>query len=287
MQFWRTPERKTFIHMNAYFFTAAITVSQVVEVTDSRGQTQLQPRTWETRENAVVFGDRADAAQNAFEGWLDARSRAENPSEIEINRVLAAQFVDELFTEAGGVSVDWVKTREEADAVLQSIPLDDFEQGYWADVNQLVRPGTTSDDVESLKQNLPEDVRSGLNWAPDKKFFYIVCVLSLPLSLGPPAVAAGAEPPAESEANPENSVPADEVSSEPPPLEIADLLDRESAALVVARNSIIAAWLWRKFAAETPLAANPIYIAPWCTAISADATAGRSDESVEQGEPPA
>ena len=270
--------------MNAYFFTAAITISQVVEVSDSRGQTQLQPRTWENHENAVVLGDRADVAQNEFEGWLEARSRGENPSEIQISRVLAAQFVDQLFTEAGPASVDWAKIREEADATLQTIPLDDFEQGYWADVNQLVPPGNISADVASLEQNLPEDIRSGVNWSPDKKFFYIVCALSLPLSLGRPAVAAETGAPVETEADVESSVPDDELSPESPPLEIADLLDRESAALVVARNSVIAAWLWRKFAAETPLAANPIYIAPWCTAISADAADSRPDEPEEPGE---
>jgi len=45
-------------------------------------------------------------------------------------------------------------------------------------------------------------------------------------------------------------------------------LDKEAAALIEARNSVVAAWLWRRFAADTPLAANHIRIDPWCGALA-------------------
>jgi hypothetical protein len=43
--------------------------------------------------------------------------------------------------------------------------------------------------------------------------------------------------------------------------------DKEAAALVQARNSVVAAWLWRKFAADTKFAPNEISINPCCAFI--------------------
>jgi hypothetical protein len=43
--------------------------------------------------------------------------------------------------------------------------------------------------------------------------------------------------------------------------------DKEAAALVEARNSVVAAWLWRKYAANTRLAPNEIQIDPCCAFI--------------------
>jgi hypothetical protein len=43
--------------------------------------------------------------------------------------------------------------------------------------------------------------------------------------------------------------------------------DKEAAALVEARNSVVAVWLWRKFAANTRLAPNEIQIDPCCSFI--------------------
>jgi hypothetical protein len=38
----------------------------------------------------------------------------------------------------------------------------------------------------------------------------------------------------------------------------------EAAAVIEARNSAVAAWLWRNYAATTPLAKNAIRIDPLC-----------------------
>jgi hypothetical protein len=48
---------------------------------------------------------------------------------------------------------------------------------------------------------------------------------------------------------------------------LPELRDKEVAALVEARNSVVAAWLWRKFAANTRLAPNEIQIDPCCAFI--------------------
>jgi hypothetical protein len=76
---------------------------------------------------------------------------------------------------------------------------------------------------------------------------------------------------------PDSDGPSDENSEEPEPMGLGELyatypqaLDKEAAALIQARNSVVAAWLWRRYAANTPLATNAIRIDPWCGAICLD-----------------
>ncbi|HEV2436867.1 MAG TPA: hypothetical protein VG077_12780 [Verrucomicrobiae bacterium] len=49
-------------------------------------------------------------------------------------------------------------------------------------------------------------------------------------------------------------------------------LDKEAAALIQARNSVVAAWLWRRYAAGTRLAANAIRMDRWCGTVGLDGT---------------
>jgi uncharacterized protein YhaN len=61
----------------------------------------------------------------------------------------------------------------------------------------------------------------------------------------------------------------EEDEAEQPALEeniaaLPEMRDKEAAAVVQARNSVAAAWLWRKFAADTPLAQNELHITPVC-----------------------
>ena len=135
------------------------------------------------------------------------------------------------------------------------------------DVDQVVRPEKLSFSAGTLQSDVPEDIRSGLNWSSDKKFLFVLSVLS------PPA------PPAEPVDEPEMDVPdsdesQDENPEEPKPIGIGELygtfpqaLDKEAAALIQARNSVVAAWLWRRYAANTRLATNSIRIDPWCGVI--------------------
>ena len=144
---------------------------------------------------------------------------------------------------------------------MQATPVDDFEQGYWVDLNEILLPGKISFDVESLKSDLPEEIRSGLNWSADRKFFLLVSVFS-PRPL-PPIPAGDLEP--------RSTIPDDAPDESPgddqPDLDgfvatLPEMRDKEAAALVKARNSPVAAWLWRKFAVNTRLAANEIQITP-------------------------
>jgi hypothetical protein len=48
---------------------------------------------------------------------------------------------------------------------------------------------------------------------------------------------------------------------------LTEMRDKEAAALIQARNSVVAAWLWRKYAANTRLAPNEIQITPCCSFV--------------------
>ena len=255
--------------MNAYLFTAVSTVSQVRSSScggrceKAAGSLQV----WDSCSSQIVLGDSPDEAQSQFETWLRTTPEGENPVDIKIRKIAAAQFVDQLFTESGGTPIDWPKILKLVESELESTSADDFEQGYWVDVDQVVRPDKLSFSAGTLQSDVPEDIRSGLNWSSDKKFLFVLSVLS------PPA------PPAEPVDEPEMDVPdsdesQDENPEEPKPIGIGELygtfpqaLDKEAAALIQARNSAVAAWLWRRYAANTRLTANSIRIDPWCGVI--------------------
>jgi len=182
---------------------------------------------------------------------------------VIIKKIVAAQFVDQLFTEAGGQPLDWQSISQQVNDRLQATPVDDFEQGYWVDIDQIMPPGQIAPDLESLQRHVPEDIRSGLNWLPDKKFYFLVSVFS-PRPV--PRLTDGEGESAKPLADDENP------NEEKPDLErfvatLPELRDKEAAALVEARNSVVAAWLWRKYAADTRLATNEIKIDPCCSFV--------------------
>ena len=190
--------------------------------------------------------------------------------EIEVKRVTAAQFVDKLLTESGSVPLDLREISKQTQAQLESAPLDDFEQGYWLEVEPVVRPEHPSLSIGALQQSLPDDIRTGLNWSADKQFFYLLTAFSPP----PP-------PPGLAELPERQATEPDDAPEENPDATDAEELqrllamypqaaDKEAAALIQARNSAVAAWLWRRFAANTRLAANPIRIDPWCGVIGVE-----------------
>jgi hypothetical protein len=226
-------------------------------------------QTWDSCITAIVYGGGADRAQKKFEAWCCTSPEGENPIETEIKRIVAAQFVDQLLTESGGNPPDWPELSRQAYDVLQATAVDDFEQGYWVEINDVVPPGKISFNIESLQKNLTEDVRSGLNWSPDKKFFFLVSVLS-----PRPAPVFPADEP-EVDLTIHDDAPEENPDDGKPDLDgwvttLPEMRDKEAAALVEARNSVVAAWLWRKFAANTKLAANEIQIAPCCAFISVE-----------------
>jgi hypothetical protein len=254
------------IAMNGYLFTAGLTQTQVRPTPGRGGQMVDSIRNWDSCMSAIIYGGDTQQAQKRFEAWCRRTPEGEKPVETEIKKVVAAQFVDQLLTESGGKPMDWPQISRQVNDILQATPVDDFEQGYWVDINQAILAGKISFDVESLKKGLPEDIRSGLNWSLEKKFFFLVSVLSpRPSPAYPPDEL-------ESDATVHDDASDDNPDDEEPDLDgfvaaLPELRDKEAAALVEARNSVVAAWLWRKFAANTRLAPNEIQIDPCCSFI--------------------
>jgi hypothetical protein len=241
--------------MNAYYLTAVITCTQIRSSQGRYGPTQ-SIQTWDGCPLQIVFGRSAEDAQEQFEAWLRAQPEGENPKEVIIRKIAAVPFVDQWLTESGKAPLDWLKILKQADTVLQATPVDDFEQGYWVDVDQVVRPERLSFSAGTLESDVPEDIRSGLNWSADRKFFFLVNVLPSPPPPKPfPAVEAE-----------ERGETTDEDSEQLDPAKMDELnaIFPETVALIQARNSVIAAWLWRRYAANTRLASNAIRITPFC-----------------------
>ena len=243
--------------MNAYLFSAGYTTTQVCPTPGRGGQMVDQLRTWDSCASGIIYGGNAEQAQKRFEDWMSPAPDAEHPAQLAIKRIVVAQFVDQLLTESGGQPLDWPQVAQQITDLVENTAENDFEQGYWVDISQIVPPGKVSSDIEALKRDLPEDIRSGLNWSPDRQFFFLVSILS-PLPM--PATPAD---------EPDHYIsPAEENDADQQPeLEefvstLPEMRDKEAAALVYARNSVVAAWLWRKYAADTQLALNEIYITP-------------------------
>ena len=253
--------------MNAYLFSAVVNRSQVRPVPGSRGSVNAL-QTWDASMSQIVLDSSPDEAQKRFEAWLRATPAGENPVEVTIRKIAAAQFVDQLFTETGGAPLAWPEIPKQVLSQLESTAVDDFEQGYWVDVDQIIRPEGLSPNAEWLQKDLPEDIRSGLNWSVDKQFFFLLSVL---VSL-PPLRDPLEEPETDAADLAESE---DESAEKSEPIGLSELhtnfpeaLDKEAAALIRARNSVVAAWLWRRYAASTRLAANQIRIDPWCGTIN-------------------
>ncbi len=237
--------------LNGYFIAAGFTRSQPLG--PGRGGCQ----------SSIVCAGSEEEARKRFEEWLCAQPEEETETQTQIHRMTVTPFVDKLLTEAEPVPIDWQQVAKQAQSDLESVPADDFDQGYWVDVNALCQPGPS---LEALRLDLPEDVRSGLNWAEDKQFFFILSAMSPP----PPAPELAEEP----EGGASEDAEAAEAAGGESDYWLAELeadfpvlADKEAAVLIRARNAAVAAWLWRNYAANTGLAGNSIRIDPWCGGV--------------------
>ncbi|HUA38839.1 MAG TPA: hypothetical protein VMA35_10650 [Candidatus Sulfopaludibacter sp.] len=258
--------------MNAYLFAAVATRSQARPTPGRYGQANVI-QTWDSCAMQIVLGNSPDEAQQRFETWLRATPEGENPVEVAIRKIAAAQFVDQLFTESGGAPLNWPEILGQAESQLESTPVADFEQGYWVDVDQVVRLEELSFSAGTLQSDMPEEIRSGLNWLSDKRFLFVLSVLS-------PLAAQNFVDEPETD-DPESAQPPVADAERGGPISPGELsatfpqaLDKEAAALIRARNSVVAAWLWRRYAANTRLATNQVRIDPWCGAIGLDEAGG-------------
>ncbi len=252
--------------MDAYLFNAGVKQSQVRSVAGSYGESL---RTWDASLSAIVYGGELEGARKTFERWCQLSPEGQNPIETEIRILLSAPMLGELLTESGGQPLDWREMSRRSTEALHTTPVDDFEQGYWVDINQVLPPGPISYDIDSLKRDLPEDIRSGLNWSQERTFLFLVSVLRPP----PPPP----DPDAEFADDTLNSRDQEPDAGQSTGAELDDAVaalpemrEKESAALVEARNSVVAGWLWRKYAVETPLAQNEIHIGQCCSIYAAE-----------------
>jgi hypothetical protein len=258
------------VKQSGFLFTAGVTVSQMLS-TGSRGDKTL--RTWDTCSTAIIYGGDAVGAQKTFEDWCQAAREGEDPAQTEIKKIVGAELIDQLLTESGGQEFDWPAVSQRFKDSIPTIeteteaPSAAEDPGSWVDANQIVPPESARLDGESLKRGLPEDIASALNWSPDKKFLFLVSSLS-----APPVVT---DPYADTKETDSDETAVQDGEDASPVLDEAvarlpEMRAKESAALVDARNSVVAAWLWRKFSADTPLASNDILVNPCCGIMPAN-----------------
>lgn len=251
--------------MSAYLFTGSITQVRSKSSCGSSGCADTGQIS-DSCLSLIVYGGTAEAAQNGFEEWL-RRYGDENLISTTITKVVAAPMIDKMFTETEYVPVDWSKIFEQMRLASEDIVTDDLEQGYWVDANHVVSPKNLSPDITSLQQSLDEDIRSGLNWAAEKQFFFLLTVLSPP----PPPPVFTDEPEVD-ESDPAETAEGNGYESEmenanDQAITYPELVDKEVAVLIQARNSAVAIWLWRRFAASTNLVSNQIRIDSWCSTL--------------------
>jgi len=210
----------------------------------------------------IVCANTADQAQTLFEGWLTPTLKGEGTAQSEIKEITGVPFLGQMLTEVGRAEIDWPETCRKAKALLEEAPADDSEQGYWLDLHNFRQPDNSQHDIEALRAALPPDVRDGLNWSLEKKFFFLVNVLRAQPTLPDSADARSPEGPGEEVVETPDQVEAEEALEGLP-----DLVEKESVVLVEARNALVALWLWQRFAEGTVLEKNDIQVTPWCGAI--------------------
>jgi hypothetical protein len=257
---------------SGYLFTAGVTSSQMR--LELRGGKTLQ--TWDTCSTAIFYGGDVERAQKTFEDWCQAPQEGEDLVQTEIKAIVGAELVDQLLTESGGQPVDWPEISQR---FMQSIPNNETEAeapataddpGYWVDANQAVPPQSVRLDIESLQRGLPEDIGSALNWSPDKKFLFLVTSLSAPSAVIEPNQEIEKTEETDSDEAAERGRGETRPALDEAVTRLPEMREKAAAALVEARNSVVAAWLWRKFAANTSLASNEILVNPCCGIMPAN-----------------
>jgi hypothetical protein len=237
--------------MHAYLMTGLTERSTLFPADASHGRVE-EYYSWVACDTRIVWTESREAARKLFGEFLGQPPEDYPPTESKIKRVVTAQFITELLTEAGPAPLHWAAIREQAIASLQSTPADDFEQGYWVDVGQAVPPEPLSASIDDLQREAPEDISAGLNWSEGKQFIYILSLFA------PPA------PPQELNELPSAEEKAAAAEFQEMITTYPEIADKEAAAIIKARNSVVAAWLWRRYAAARQLAELPIRIQAWC-----------------------
>jgi hypothetical protein len=254
------------MNLNAYLFAASVTQIQIRPTRLSRGQIANLEQIWGATPSVIVCADTPDHAQKIFEDWLHTPPEGQNPLESRIHNVVAAQLVDELLLETGSAPLVWPQIARQSQADVESTPADNpLGHGYWLNVNEVFG---SSPDLEALRRDLPAEISSELNWSADQQYYFVVSALSpsQPPPPGPPEEPEAGSP----EARPEAEADEFLTGLAAPAADIPQLPDLEAAALMRARNSAVAVWRWRQYAAATRLADHQIRLEPWCGVLGVD-----------------
>jgi len=208
--------------------------------------------------SSVIYHDCDEPSARArFEDGLQHGGRAEDEHPRKIEQITVSPIVDRLFTETGDEPLDWAAVDAQAGQVLEAGEAAYEQQGYWADCNELVSPARLASDIASLQRNLPDEVRSGLNWSAEAQNYFLVSALVICSPVEPEPDYDNPEP-----TDVEGDLPGGHREAPFP-----ELAAKEATAVIKARNTVVAAWLWRRYAAETPLARNPIRVDGWCAVV--------------------
>jgi hypothetical protein len=127
--------------------------------------------------------------------------------------------------------------------------------------------------VEALRDGLPEEIRAGVNWSADRQNYFLVSALSVapPPGVGDEPDGDGVEAAAGESATDAGADESGSSAGSRREVPFPELTEKEATAVVKARNTVVAAWLWRRHAAPTRLADNPIRVDSWCGAVHASA----------------
>jgi hypothetical protein len=204
----------------------------------------------------VIYGGEEQDCSEAFEEWLLRFNYSGEPLPTKIEAIVGAPLLERLFTETDYLMIDWENIATEAQQNLEGAQ-GDTGQGYWVDCNKAIPSGTLAASIDFLQQQVSDEIRSDLNWDSGKNYYFLLSVLT------PPKPFRFSSD--ESNAAEEDPALADLTQR----LETFPVLARkELAVLILARNSVVASWLWRKYAATTPLASHSIRVDAWCGAMS-------------------
>lgn len=235
--------------MNAYLLIACVS--------------QVDPHTGMLRDwcvSMIIYDANETEARAWFESSVVRTYTNELAGPPRIEKIVSAPVVSDLITESGVVPIQWPQLVEEVFASAQAMEGLLHELGYWVDCNQAVSPRNLSPDAEALRNHLPADIRDSVNWEADRCSYFLVSSLKFP-----PAPPSQAELDAAAEEIGDDRESEDDdslVTSRQMPA-FPELAEKELVGVVKARNSVVAAWLWRRHLQATPLAGNPIRIDGW------------------------
>ncbi len=250
--------------MSAYHFSSLTAVSAWGENRSRVGPLEGW-QTWLNLSNQIIQGGTPDEAESRVRAGLLPPAEQKDKMDVRILKISGAEFVGHLLTETGNDPIDWPEVSRQAQLQLEAGAADSFERGHWVDQDSVVRPAGSSESIDELRAALPEEIRLGLNWAPEKQFYFVLTVFSTKenSSLETPDPDEIPQEVPQEETDEDSGPGPDGQTLEELCQSYPQIRDKEAAAVILARNLVVAAWLWRRYAKGTRAADNEIRIDEW------------------------